>query len=89
LFGIFLFLIGCLVNALATSINMLIAGRAVQGAGGGFVISLCYIIVTDIAPIHLRPRFQSMLTVVYGLASVVGPLIGTKLHNFKYIFFLI
>ncbi|KAI8889798.1 MFS general substrate transporter [Backusella circina FSU 941] len=76
LFGIVLFLVGCLINALATSINMLIAGRSIQGFGGGGVLSLTYIIVTDIAPIHLRPRFQSMLTVVYGLASVVGPLIG-------------
>ncbi|KAI8889763.1 MFS general substrate transporter [Backusella circina FSU 941] len=76
MFAISFFFIGCLINALSTSINMLIAGRVIQGFGGGGVLSLNYIIVTDIAPIHLRPRFQSMLTIIYGLASVVGPLIG-------------
>lgn len=55
---------------------MLIAGRTIQGFGGGGVMSMTFIIVTDIAPVHLLPRFQSMLAVVYGLASVVGPLLG-------------
>jgi MFS family permease len=78
MFGISFFFIGCLINALAISINMLIAGRVIQGFGAGGILSSCYIIVSDIAPIHLRPRFQSMLTIIYGLASVVGPLIGKK-----------
>lgn len=76
MFGVVLFFVGSLVNALSTSINMLIAGRTVQGFGGGGVMSMTYIIITDIAPVHLLPRFQSMLAVVYGLASVVGPLLG-------------
>jgi MFS family permease len=80
--GIVLFFVGSLVNALSTNINMLIAGRVVQGAGGSFVMSLCFIIVTDIAPVNLRPRFQSALAVVYGLASVVGPLIGMCFYFF-------
>lgn len=55
---------------------MLIAGRTIQGFGGGGVMSMTYIVITDIAPLHLRPRFQSMLAIVYGLASVIGPLLG-------------
>lgn len=55
---------------------MLIAGRTIQGFGGGGVMSMTYIIVTEVTPLPLRPRFQSMLAVVYGIASVVGPLIG-------------
>lgn len=39
---------------------------------------MAFIIITDLAPPHLRPRFQSLLTVIYGLASCVGPLIGKK-----------
>lgn len=71
-----MFFIGSLINALSTNINMLIAGRVIQGFGGGGVMSLVYIIITDITPFHLRPRFQSLLTVIYGIASVVGPLLG-------------
>ncbi|KAG2235407.1 major facilitator superfamily domain-containing protein [Thamnidium elegans] len=76
IFGIVLFFAGSLINALSTNIDMLIAGRTIQGFGGGGVMSMTFIIVTDIAPVHLLPRFQSMLAVVYGLASVVGPLLG-------------
>ena len=54
----------------------LIAGRTVQGLGGGCVMTIAYVLVPDLAPLHLRPRFQSGLTVIYGLASVVGTLIG-------------
>lgn len=76
MFGIVLFFFGSLINALSININMLIAGRAIQGFGGGGVMSMTFIIVTDVAPVHLRPRFQSLLAVVYGIASVAGPLLG-------------
>jgi MFS family permease len=59
--------------------NMLIAGRTIQGFGGGGVMSMTYIVITDIAPVPLRPRFQSMLAIVYGIASVIGPLLGKLL----------
>lgn len=64
------------MNALAKSMGMLIAGRTVQGLGGGGIISIVYIIIADIAPLHMRPRYQSLMMVIYGVASVVGPLVG-------------
>ncbi|ORY96855.1 major facilitator superfamily-domain-containing protein [Syncephalastrum racemosum] len=76
LFGIFTFFIGSIVNAVSPNIDALIAGRTVQGLGGGCIMSMAFIIIADMAPLHLRPRFQSLLIVVYGLASVVGPLVG-------------
>lgn len=79
IFGIVLFFLGSLINALSTNINMLIAGRTIQGFGGGGVMSMTYIVITDAAPVPLRPRFQSLLAVVYGIASVIGPLLGMLL----------
>ncbi|KAJ8658359.1 hypothetical protein O0I10_006044 [Lichtheimia ornata] len=76
LFGTILFVVGSIVNSTTPTINGLIAGRTVQGSGAGCVISMLFVIVTDIVPLHLRPRFQSMLTVIYGLSSVIGPLMG-------------
>ncbi|KAI9490679.1 major facilitator superfamily domain-containing protein [Zychaea mexicana] len=76
IFGIFVFFAGSLINALTPNMQGLIAGRTVQGLGGGCVMTIAYVLVPDLAPLHLRPRFQSGLTVVYGLASVVGTLIG-------------
>ncbi|KAG2222063.1 hypothetical protein INT45_007949, partial [Circinella minor] len=75
-FGVFIFFIGSLINALTPNMQGLIAGRTVQGLGGGCVMTIAYVLVPDLAPLHLRPRFQSGLTVIYGLASVVGTLIG-------------
>lgn len=76
MFGMALFLIASIVNATTRNIQGLIAGRTIQGFGAGGMMSMLYVIITDIAPIDWRPRLQSMLAVVYGLASVVGPLIG-------------
>ena len=53
-----------------------IAGRTVQGFGAGGIFSMMFVVVSDLASPKLRPRLQSMLTVIYGLSSVVGPLIG-------------
>ncbi|ORZ15167.1 major facilitator superfamily-domain-containing protein [Absidia repens] len=76
LFGLLMFCVGSLINSLANQMTILIAGRTVQGLGGGCIMSLAFILITDLSPPHLRPRFQSLLTVIYGLASCVGPLIG-------------
>ncbi|KAI9259574.1 major facilitator superfamily domain-containing protein [Phascolomyces articulosus] len=76
LFGMCIFFVGSLVNALTPTIEGLIAGRTLQGFGAGGIMSMLFVIITDIAPLEWRPRLQSMLVVVYGLASVVGPLIG-------------
>lgn len=76
LFGNILFVVGSIVNSTTKTINGLIAGRTVQGAGAGCVISMLFVLVADIVPLPLRPRFQSMLTVIYGLSSVIGPLMG-------------
>jgi MFS family permease len=81
--AIFLFFVGSIVNALANSMGMLIAGRTVQGLGGGGIISICYIIIADISPVNMRPRYQALMMVIYGVASVVGPLIGTLIVRFS------
>ena len=70
------FFIGSLINAVTPTIEGLIAGRTLQGFGAGAIMSMLFVIITDIAPLEWRPKLQSMLAVVYGLASVVGPLIG-------------
>lgn len=63
LFGSILFVVGSIVNSTTKNINGLIAGRTVQGAGAGCVISMLFVVIADIIPLPLRPRFQSMLTV--------------------------
>ncbi|KAI9279647.1 major facilitator superfamily domain-containing protein [Sporodiniella umbellata] len=74
--SIALFFIGSLLNALSINIGMLIAGRTIQGLGGGGILAISFVIVTDKSPLRFRARIQSLLSITYGVASVVGPLIG-------------
>ncbi|KAI8147544.1 major facilitator superfamily domain-containing protein [Fennellomyces sp. T-0311] len=76
LFGQLFFLLGSLISSVSPTINGLIAGRVVQGLGSGAVLAMVFVIVVDIAPPEWRPRMQAMLMMIYGVASVVGPLIG-------------
>ena len=70
------FFIGSLVAALSNSIGMLIAARAIQGAGGGGLITLVNICISDLFSMRSRGAYFGMIGGVWALASAVGPLIG-------------
>lgn len=74
--GILVFLAGALVCGLAQSMEMLIAGRAVQGLGGGGLIVTCMTAVGDLLPPRERGRAQGMLGAAFGVSTVIGPLLG-------------
>ncbi|NED99831.1 MFS transporter [Phytoactinopolyspora halotolerans] len=70
------FVAGSTIAALADSMGVLIAGRAVQGLGGGGLMALALAIVGDVIPPRERGRYQGYFGVVFGSASVAGPLLG-------------
>lgn len=70
------FMIGSLVAALANSIGMLIAARAVQGIGGGGLIILVNIVIGDLFSLRSRGAFYGMIGGVWAIASSIGPIIG-------------
>ncbi|CUM68252.1 uncharacterized protein PRCAT00005973001 [Priceomyces carsonii] len=74
--GIVIFEIGSLVSALAKSMNMLIGGRVVQGAGGSLVQSMVLVIVTESIPMSKRPLAFALFGITWSVASVLGPFIG-------------
>lgn len=74
--AIVLFEIGSLVCALANSMNMLIGGRVLAGVGGGGIQVMVFIIVTEIVTIDKRGMLQGLVGAAFGIASVVGPLVG-------------
>ncbi|WP_432155042.1 MDR family MFS transporter [Streptomyces tricolor] len=74
--AIALFTAGSLLCASATSIYTLAAFRAVQGLGGGGLMSLAMTIVADITTPRERGRYQGWFMAVFGGASIVGPLVG-------------
>lgn len=71
-----IFLVGSVICALAQSLGMLIAGRAVQGLGGGGLIALAQTVLGDLVPPKQRAKFAAQISAVWATASLAGPIVG-------------
>ncbi|CAG8660031.1 5586_t:CDS:2 [Gigaspora margarita] len=76
LFAIAIFELGSLLCGLASSMVSMIIYRAIAGIGGGGIIGLALIIVSDIVSNKDRGIYQGILGACFGIASVAGPLMG-------------
>jgi hypothetical protein len=82
---------GSIICARARTYSVLIAGRTVQGVGGGGILGLTYVVITDLVPLRDRPKFVAMLNALTALGSVTGPIIGgacAVTGNWPWIFWL-
>jgi EmrB/QacA subfamily drug resistance transporter len=89
--GLAIFLGGSILSGLATSMTGLIVFRTVQGAGGGALIPLGHTIIADLYGLERRAKMQGYFSSTWGLASIVGPLIGgflTDHASWRWVFFV-
>jgi EmrB/QacA subfamily drug resistance transporter len=98
--AIVVFLIGSLICGFSpeiadllnvSGINVMIAGRAVQGLGAGGLISLALAVIGDVIPPRERGKYQGLFAAVFGVSSVAGPLLGgwfTDNLGWEWIFFI-
>lgn len=91
LLGVFLFLTGSALSGQARNMTQLIAFRAIQGLGAGALLPMAFTIIGDIYTLEQRARMQGFFSGVWGISSIVGPLIGGFLVDnvsWRWVFYL-
>jgi MFS family permease len=71
-----LYLAGCAISALAPTMPIMLAGRILQGLGGGGLMALSFIAVARLFDAALMPRIMAAISALWGMSAFVGPLIG-------------
>ena len=75
-FSMLLFLVGSVLCGLANSMESLIIFRAIQGLGAGGIIPMALTVIGEIFDVEKRAKMQGLISGVWGLSSIIGPVIG-------------
>jgi EmrB/QacA subfamily drug resistance transporter len=89
--GLVVFMAGSILSGFAQNFWWLIAARAIQGIGMGTLMPLSQTIIGDIIPPRQRGKYQGLMGGVFGLASILGPLVGgfvTDHWGWRWLFFI-
>ncbi|CAG9948903.1 unnamed protein product [Clonostachys rosea f. rosea IK726] len=76
LISIFIFEVGSAICGAAPNSTAFIIGRAIQGIGGAGIFSGAIVVIVYAVPLEKRPMFQGLFGAIFGLASIIGPLVG-------------
>jgi EmrB/QacA subfamily drug resistance transporter len=74
--AVLFFMAGSVLCGLAGSLPMLVAARALQGVGGGAIMVTATAVIGEVIPLRERGRYQGALGAVFGVTTVIGPLLG-------------
>ncbi|KAN0084757.1 Major facilitator superfamily domain containing protein [Elaphomyces granulatus] len=74
--AIMFFLVGAVIAGVAQNFTSMLVGRTIQGIGGGGILALTEIIVTDIIPLRQRGKYFGIISAMWSVGSVVGPILG-------------
>ncbi len=70
------FFAGSVLCGLSSTMTMLVASRALQGIGGGAIMVTSMAVIGEVIPLRERGRYQGALGAVFGVTTVIGPLLG-------------
>lgn len=88
--AVLFFAVGSAMCGAAPNMEVMIAGRSMQGVGSGAILSLVEIILADLVSLSERGAYQGAFGAIWALASATGPLIGGGLAetNWRWLFYL-
>ncbi|KAF8520691.1 MFS general substrate transporter [Gautieria morchelliformis] len=89
--SIVFFTIGSALCGAAHSMNVLIAGRTVQGVGGGGILSFSAIVLADLVSLEERGMYAGLFGLTWSIAAAVGPVVGGSLASkglWRWLFYL-
>lgn len=89
--GVGIFLGGSMLCGMSQNILQLIIFRGIQGIGGGFIVSCVFIIIADMFAPSERGKYTGIVTSMYGLSSIIGPLAGgfiTDHFGWRWVFYM-
>lgn len=89
LIGVFIFTLSSLMAGFSGSMMDLIIWRMIQGIGGGIISANAFTIIGDLFAARERGKWQGMFGAVFGLSSVIGPLLGGYLTDKQSVFGLL
>ena len=91
LLGIFVFLTGSFLTGLSGNIFQMIAFRGIQGIGGGMLMSITLTAIGDLYPPEERAKWTGTMMAIFGLSSILGPVLGGVLVDYvawKWLFWM-
>jgi EmrB/QacA subfamily drug resistance transporter len=74
--GSLIFVLGSLLCGFSQNMEQLIVFRAIQGIGAGAIVPVAFTIIGDIYPLEQRAKIQALISSVWGISSLIGPLLG-------------
>jgi EmrB/QacA subfamily drug resistance transporter len=89
--GIVIFLIGSALSGLSQNMGMLILFRGIQGVGAGSLFPVALAVIGDMFTPQERGRYQGLFGAVFGIAFIIGPLVGgflTEQVSWHWIFYV-
>ncbi|KAK8045974.1 major facilitator superfamily transporter [Apiospora saccharicola] len=90
-FSLVMFTVGTALCSTATNIPVMLAGRSIQGVGGGGIHVLSGVILTDIVPLRHRPQWYGAVLAAWALGTCIGPIIGGGIAQnttWRWVFYL-